>query len=120
MLPEFEDIIEDLSIDEKAQCRIVWAVMNHAFKSGRAITNNEIRDQLAEHHGIVMGQPKLRQMIAWMHINEYLPGLMASSRGYSRARTKKELLEYQNSLEGRIRAIQARYNAVHRDLKNFK
>lgn len=116
MLTGFEDITYDITEEEKVISREIWKMLN---KADRPLTNGDIEGQLATAN-IHTSAPRIRKMIAWMHTNGYLPRLIATSEGYYFAKNREELRNYISSLEGRINAIGARYQAAVYDLKVWK
>lgn len=119
MLTGFEEITHDLSDKEKDQAGHVWRVMQHSFLNGQSITNAEISSLVEDEYGYSLSGPRIRKMINWMHTEGHLPRLIATSKGYSRAKTAKELLDYLKSIEGRLNSIHSRYKAIQRDLSQF-
>ena len=119
MLTGFEQQTKDLSDKEKIQARALWRYMSAAFSAGRSITNAELAQKLKEETGESMGGARVRKAINWMHTSGHLPRLVATSNGYSKARTRQELLDYAESLEGRVNAITARLNVVRSDIAQF-
>lgn len=116
MLKGFEKYTAKLSEDEKKIARKLWRLLHD---SPEFITNIEIQAALSQ-QGITTSAPRVRQMINWMHIKGYLPNLIASSRGYSFARSLQELANYAESLQGRVMAIEARRQRTILDLKHWK
>lgn len=116
MLQGFEEYTHDLTDEETDIARKVWKILNEA--SG-PITNKEICKTLKA-QGIETTPPRVRKMINWMHIKGHLTNLIASSKGYHFAETKKELNDYVSSLRGRILAIQGRWKRAMEDLKNWE
>lgn len=116
MIPGFEEHTFQLNIEEKAMARRVWRIIRDSKKP---IKNSQIRKRMEE-EGVKCSAPKVRKMINWMHTNGHLKNLIASSQGYSFAKSRQELMDYQKSLEGRISAIYSRYLATKRDVNEWK
>ena len=120
MLPGFKEHTADLTDADMRLCRVAWVILNRVFQTGKSITNKEIDTYIASETGQRAGGPKIRKMINWMHTSGHLPGLIADSKGYRKAKSLKELEEYAASLKGRITAIQARLRAVKKDMDNHE
>lgn len=118
MINGFEDETHDLTEEEKKLTRFAWRAMNYAFNAERTITNKEIANFIRHNTGVKVGSPRIRKMINWMHVQGHLPNLIASSNGYGKAKDMKELMAYADSLRGRIKAIQARLDAVKKDISD--
>lgn len=119
MLTGFEQQTKNLTLEEKIQARSIWRYMNSAFLLGKRITNKEIRRRLLEDTGNDMSGARVRKAINWMHTGGYIKNLTGTSKGYGRAKTRKELLDYAESLEGRINAIKGRLDSVRKDIDSF-
>lgn len=116
MIEGFYDQTHELTDEERHLSRFAWRAMNYAFSIEKTITNNEISDHIKKQTGVKVSPPRIRKMINWMHTQGHLPRLVASSKGYARAKDVSELMDYAKSLTGRINAIQARLNAVKKDI----
>jgi hypothetical protein len=119
MLKGFEDQTKELSDKEKVLARIIWRYLNNAFTSNESITNSQLSRKLKADTGEKLSGSRIRKIINWMHTHGHLPGLIASSKGYAQARSIEQLSDYEDSLKGRLKAIQGRLIAVRRDINSF-
>ena len=117
MITGFDKETEPLSDVERQQARLVWYVMNAAFKRGESITNKQIRKVLETNHNTKVTDARIRKMINWMHIEGHIPDLIASNNGYAKAKSAQELKDYIESLRSRVVAINGRLSAAKRDLQ---
>lgn len=65
-----------------------------------AITNKQMRAGF-EKQNIKVSDARIRKLINVIRHNDWIPGLIASSKGYWVERDKKRLLEYAQSIEHR-------------------
>jgi hypothetical protein len=116
MIVGFEDYTMDLTEEERGFARQMYRYMKDKFNDGLPVTNRKIQEAMLMKHGFEVTAPRIRKIIAWMHINGHLPRLVASSNGYSWAEDDKALIDYAASLKGRREAIHMRYEAVMKTL----
>ena len=119
MLTGFEEITKDLTLAEKEQARHAWKYITEASKRGMNAPNNHIALHIKKATGKKPSAALVRKMIAWMHTEGHLQNLIATGSGYRIAKTEQELRDYHESQSQRINAINARKQAVERDLTHF-
>ena len=73
----------------------------------KAVTNKDIVRGLKANCDIKIGEARVRKMINYIRNNDIIPCLIATSKGYYIAETKDEMLDYIDSLYGRVEAIEA-------------
>ena len=98
---------------------IMIAGLSTKIGATNAVSSSQIISRLKLKKGIDIAGPRIRKLIQHIRLNNLLPGLIASSKGYYMAIEKAELKEYAESLQQRINAIQELKSAVLRDLENI-
>lgn len=78
----------------------------------RAVTNKHIVTSLKDRYKI--SEPRVRKIINHIRINDFVPGLVATSDGYFVAENERELMDYEESLRGREEAIRAVRSSITR------
>ena len=70
-----------------------------------AITNKQIAKAIWNTEFVKVGEPRIRKIINYIRINGIVSCLIATSKGYYVATNEQELLDYEQSLDGRATAI---------------
>jgi len=118
MITGFEEFTEPLS--EKEQTVFLPPILEGLrAKIGRekAVTNKAIMRGLLINRGIKISEARVRKIINHIRCNDLVPCLVATSEGYYIAETEQELLDYEESLEGRENAIHEVRMSIHRQRK---
>lgn len=86
-----------------------------SVKNGRvnAVSSGHICRCMNE-AGYKLSDARLRKLINHIRNNDLILGLMATSEGYYIAETEQELQDYEESLRGRIEAIESIRRAIVR------
>ena len=119
MITGFEELTEPLT--EKEETLFLPPIFRGLrAKVGRqkAVTNKEIITGLKENLGIKIGEARVRKIINHIRCNDLVPCLVATSEGYYIAENERELLDYEESLEGREDAIREVRLSIHRQRLN--
>lgn len=119
MITGFEELTEPLT--EKEETLFLPPILRGLrAKVGRqkAVTNKEIITGLKENLGIKIGEARVRKIINHIRCNDLVPCLVATSEGYYIAENERELLDYEESLEGREDAIREVRLSIHRQRLN--
>ena len=106
MITGFEELTEPLT--EKEETVFLPPILQGLrAKIGRemAVTNKTIIQGLRVNRGIKISEARVRKIINHIRCNDLVPCLIATSEGYYIAQTEQELLDYEESLEGREDAI---------------
>ena len=106
MITGFEELTEPLT--EKEETVFLPPILQGLrAKIGRemAVTNKAIIHGLRVNRGIKISEARVRKIINHIRCNDLVPCLIATSEGYYIAQTEQELLDYEESLEGREDAI---------------
>ena len=113
MIVGFEEITEPLTEYEQDVLLPVF-VRCLATKVGResAITNAKMVEGM-KGAGFKVDGPRVRKIINHIRDNALVPCLVATSKGYYVATTDFELAEYEESLKGRIGAINSILESIH-------
>ena len=84
----------------------------------KAITNVEMCQKLKD-RGYKIGEARVRKIINHIRIHDIVECLIATSNGYYVSEDIKEILDFIDSLDGRITAIQAVKEALIRQLNRL-
>lgn len=119
MITGFEELTEPLT--EKEETVFLPPILRGLrAKIGRekAVTNKAIITGLKVNLGIKISEARVRKIINHIRCNDLVPCLVATSEGYYIAETEQELLDYEESLEGREDAIREVRLSIHRQRLN--
>ena len=109
MLKGFEEQTNELSDYEK---KVIVPIQIRGFQNKvgkeRCITNKEICNTLNTEMNlqVKLNEPRIRKCIYYCRSNNLIPRLIATSKGYWIATDKQELIDWANTIQGRINAIQ--------------
>lgn len=108
MITGFEEQTEPLT-DQEREVFLPPIIKGLRVKVGKekAVTNKDIVRGLKANCNIKIGEARVRKMINYIRNNDIIPCLIATSKGYYIAETKEEMLDYIDSLYGRVEAIEA-------------
>ena len=108
MITGFEEQTEPLT-DQEREVFLLPIINGLRVKVGKekAVTNKDIVRGLKANCDIKIGEARVRKMINYIRNNDIIPCLIATSKGYYIAETKDEMLDYIDSLYGRVEAIEA-------------
>lgn len=81
----------------------ILSVLEGKIGRQNAVKNKDIIELLKKKYKI--NPARLRKVINYIRINDYLTGLVATSKGYYMVTDRQELLDYKESLKGREDAI---------------
>ena len=82
----------------------------------QAVTNKQMIRGIKDVWNIKLSDARLRKIINYLRIKDKVPKLIATSKGYYIAETQKELIDYIESLDQRVKAIAAVKNALEKQL----
>jgi hypothetical protein len=106
MIDGFEQYTEDVKAEDLPTIKMLAKGLNARIGVDNAITNKDIRESFLEKKNLKIGDPKLRKFIQFIRAKRYVNNLCASSKGYYRAETKEEWLEYREGYRGRVKSMQ--------------
>ena len=108
MITGFEEQTEPLT-DMEREVFLPPIIKGLRVKIGKdkTVTNRDIVRGLKANLNIKIGEARVRKMINHIRNNDIIPCLIATSKGYYIAETKDEMLDYIDSLYGRVEAIEA-------------
>lgn len=105
MIKNFEDFTIELT---DAELKLI-PMMVDRFSTKRGIKNIVTADtmiaKMDQALGIKMKDTRIRKMIQFIRVNNLVPGLIATSRGYYTAETVAEINQWIESLKARESAI---------------
>ena len=81
----------------------ILSVLEGKIGRQNAVKNKDIIELLKKKYKI--NPARLRKVINYIRINDYLTGLVATSKGYYMVTDRQKLLDYEESLKGREDAI---------------
>jgi len=113
MITNFEEITQDLRDTEKELLPILINGLKNKTGKGQAVTGSIIIKAFEDNKGVKLTDARLRKMINVIRINNLIPCLCSSKKGYYIAVNQEEIKDYIQSLDERISAIQAVRDAVH-------
>lgn len=108
MITGFEEQTKPLT-DQEREVFLPPIIKGLRVKVGKekAVTNRDIVRGLKANCDIKIGEARVRKMINYIRNNDIIPCLIATSKGYYIAEAKDEMLDYIDSLYGRVEAIEA-------------
>ena len=108
MITGFEEQTEPLT-DQEREVFLPPIIKGLRVKVGKekAVANKDIVRGLKANCDIKISEARVRKMINYIRNNDIIPCLIATSKGYYIAETKDEMLDYIDSLYGRVEAIKA-------------
>lgn len=113
MLNNFEDITHELTAEEKNTILpIIVNGLNLCIGKSKAYTNKQIVDAVKGKYNIKLNGPRLRKLIQYIRINDLVPLLVATSKGYYVSEDKEEIRDYIHSLEQRLHSIHNTTNSL--------
>lgn len=119
MIVTFKKYTKDLTQDEVEYAREIFKLLLRTKQTKRPITNKQMCNQLKQAHGWNIDGPRMRKIINWIILRNHISKLIATSKGYKIAETKKELELYVQSLTERVGSIEARRDIAKMDLNNW-
>lgn len=119
----FEDFTYPLTDYEREKLLPAFIISFH-YRQGlaKAITNREIIEKMAprfDQPGSKLTDARVRKIINHIRVNNLMPGLVASSKGYYVSNDPKEVQDYIDSLSGRIISISAVRSSMIRYLQTL-
>lgn len=94
---------------------IISKGLEHRIGKENAITNKEICSAM-RNYGYKMDNSRLRKIINHIRVNSLVSNVIATSDGYYRAASRKEVEEYLKSLENREGAIHSVRESLARQM----
>jgi hypothetical protein len=105
MIKNFEEFTIELTPNER---RLI-PMMVDRFKNKRGIKNivtaETMTEGIAQAYGVKLKDTRIRKIIQFIRVNNLVPGLIATSRGYYTAETVAEINQWIESLKARESAI---------------
>ena len=109
MIKGFEEETHNLS-DYELNVVVPLLIKGFKTKIGKenSITNVNICKLVNQNFNlkIKLNEPRVRKCIAFLRFNNYVPRLVATSKGYWVASNKQELIDWKLTLQSRIDAIE--------------
>lgn len=87
-------------------------------KSGLSVTSTAIIRKLSK-EGITITGPRLRKVINHIRTNDLVIGVVADGEGYRVVSTPEAMLEYLDSLDGRIESIRHMRDSLYRQYQKM-
>lgn len=119
MIKGFEDITHELTDDER---KLLQAFVN-GLKSKRgkqnAVSNKTIRQKFEDNWKMKIPDARVRKLINHIRINDLVPLLCSTSKGYFVAQSNEEVNDYLTGLKQRISAQQAVHDAIEKQYKKL-
>jgi len=119
MITGFEDVTYDLNDKEIACIEGFRKSLSLRIGKSKAITSNEIIESYEKSTGVKLAPARVRRIINCIRVNNLVPRLIGTQKGYYVAETPDELSEYLKSLGQRIREIQRVERSIAKQLMNW-
>ena len=120
MLKGFEEYTAPLDeYEQKVLLPLLIQGLKTKVGKENAITNPAIVSKLKE-KGYKIEEPRVRKLISYIRINDLIPLLIASSKGYWISNNHKEIEDWIETAQGRINALVASSEALKRQFKKIK
>jgi hypothetical protein len=118
MINGFEEETAPLNYEEKLLCARFMKGLSKRVGKENAITAVKISSTL-EAEGIKCEGARIRKIINHIRLNNLVPRLLATNRGYYVSTDAKEIEDYIEGLDQRIKAIQAVKDSIAYQLSNL-
>jgi len=107
MIRNFEEITANLTPEEEALVPII--VKRFKDKPGKenVVTNPKMIEGIRIHFGVELTEPRIRKIIQFIRLNNILPGLVGTSKGYFYAENESDIELWIDSMKQRENAIRA-------------
>lgn len=119
MITGFKRLTEELNDYERTELlpMMVRCLKRHVGKEN-VITNAEMCARMGE-HGYKIGAARLRKIVNNIRVNGLVPCLVATGNGYYVSTDVDEVIDYIDSLMGRIAAITAVKDALVKQVEDL-
>ena len=87
----------------------------------KAVTNSFICENVNQNFALKqpLTEPRVRKCINYIRTKNLIPFLIATSKGYYVATTRQELIDWRDSIQGRINSIQEVLNYAQKQVDNW-
>lgn len=120
MINGFDEQTAPLSDKEKELLPFIIPLLERCVGKKKAIKSKDISFYLSHTPGEKIEGPRIRKIINHIRQEGLVSCLIATSHGYYVAETEQELLDYEDSLNGRATAIwQIRGHIIHQREERF-
>lgn len=121
MINGFDEETAPLSENERVLLPHIIPLLERCVGKKNAVKSKDISFYLSHTPGVKIDGPRIRKIINYIRQNGLVSCLVATSSGYWIAETEQELLDYEESLNGRATAIwQIRGHIMHQRAERFK
>ena len=121
MIKGFDEETAPLSEKERDLLPVIIPLLERCTGKEKAITSKDISFYLSHTPGVKVEGPRIRKIINHIRQNGLVSCLVATSRGYYIAETESELLDYEDSMDGRATAIwQIKAHIKHQREERFR
>jgi arginine repressor len=117
MIINFEEHTHELNgYEERTLLPLLIKGLKTKVGKDKAVTNKQICKALTE-SGYKINDTRIRKMIQYIRVNDLVPLLIATSKGYYLATEEEQVEKYIRSLSERLSAISKTRDALIRQLK---
>lgn len=116
MITGFEEYTAELNDYEMSLLPNIVSKLKLKVGEENAVTSTHVIKQFND-HGKKMSGARWRKIINYIRINNLVPLLVSSSKGYYIATKEEEVRNYLESLKQRINAITTVYDAIEYQFK---
>lgn len=123
MINGFEKFTIELNDDEMKIVRIIVDRFRQKPGIKNIVTNGQMITGLKNHYQIEITEPRIRKVIQYIRLNNLIPGLIATSKGYYSTDDIDELEKWIETMKQRENAIRESRQSIEifiQQLKNGK
>jgi len=107
MIRNFEEITSNISSDEEALVPIIVKRFKDRPGKENIVTNAKMIAGIRNHFGVELTEPRIRKIIQFIRLNNILPGLVGTSKGYFYAEAEEDIQDWIESMKQRENIIRA-------------
>ena len=97
----YEKVKAEIDDTDLPVVKLIAKSLNKRVGKENAITNKQMRKALKDNAEITIHPIKMRKIIQYIRVFNLVPMLCASSKGYWRAETEQEFIDWSESAESR-------------------
>lgn len=120
MITGFEKYTIELTDDEMKIVSIIVDRFRKKPGMKNIVTNQQMIAGLKSHHQIEISESRIRKIIQYIRINEMIPGLIATSKGYYSTNDIDELEQWIESMKQREHSIRESRKSIESFIQQLK
>lgn len=107
MIKNFEEITANLTPEEEGLVPIIVKRFKDRPGKENVVTNPKMIAGIKANFGIELTEPRIRKIIQFIRLNNILPGLVGTSKGYFYAENESDIELWIDSMKQRENSIRA-------------